>query len=121
VRQPALLHSVRVCGRPTLRALHCADCASDRDRCSMSFSRDVELLTHHRTQLLPVTAPCIVSIKDSLCRTDEHGVPIKGASGKCERREVVKVPQEEGIPDGMTIDRCAISSLMVSSIFKSWP
>lgn len=70
---------------------------------------------------MPVTAPCIVSMKDCLCRTDEHGVPIKGASGKCERREVVKVPQEEGIPDGMTIDRCAISSLMVSFIFKSWP
>ena len=38
-------------------------------------------------------------------RTDKQGIPIKGESGKCERREVVKVPKEEGIPDGMTIDR----------------
>ena len=39
-------------------------------------------------------------------RTDEQGVPVKGESGKYERREVVKVPKEDGIPDGMTIDRC---------------
>ena len=38
-------------------------------------------------------------------RTDEQGVPIKGESGKYERREVVRVPKEDGIPDGMTIDR----------------
>ena len=80
----------------------------------------VGLLTHHTTQLLPVTASCIVSMKDPLCRTDKQGVPIKGESGKYERREVVKVPQEEGIPDGMTIDRCAISCLMVSSSSESW-
>lgn len=67
-----------------------------------------------------MTASCIASMKDPLCRTDKQGVPIKGESGKYERREVVKVPQEEGIPDGITIDRCAISCLMVSSTSESW-
>ena len=74
----------------------------------------VDLWTHHRTHSLPVTASCIASMKDPQCRTDEQGVPIRGESGKYERREVVKVPQEEGIPDGITIDRCTISCLMVS-------
>ncbi len=55
-------------------------------------------------------------MKNSVCRTDEHGVPVKGESGKYERRKVVKIPKEEGIPDGMTIDRCAITGCMVSSI-----
>ena len=40
-------------------------------------------------------------------RTDDQGVPVKNGSGAYEKREVVKVPQEEGIPDGMTIDRQA--------------
>ena len=38
-------------------------------------------------------------------RTDDQGVPVKTGGGAYEKREVVKVPQEEGIPDGMTIDR----------------
>ncbi|CAL8465500.1 g5036 [Coccomyxa elongata] len=37
--------------------------------------------------------------------TDEAGVPVKGANGKLQARCVVKVPKEDGIPDGMTIDR----------------
>ena len=43
-------------------------------------------------------------------RTDDQGIPVRNSSGKYERREVVKVPQEEGIPDGMTIDRQATCS-----------
>ena len=43
-------------------------------------------------------------------RTDDQGVPVKNGSGAYEKREVVKVPQEEGIPDGMTIDRQVIPS-----------
>ncbi len=39
--------------------------------------------------------------------TDEAGVPVKGANGKLQARCVVKVPKEDGIPDGMTIDRCS--------------
>ncbi|CAK0786567.1 hypothetical protein CVIRNUC_009780 [Coccomyxa viridis] len=38
-------------------------------------------------------------------RTDDRGVPVKSGSGVYEKREIVKVSQEEGIPDGMTIDR----------------
>lgn len=37
--------------------------------------------------------------------TDEAGVPVKGTDGKLIARLVAKVPKEEGIPDGMTIDR----------------
>lgn len=47
-------------------------------------------------------------------RTDEQGIPVKGESGRYERREVVKVPQEEGIPDGMTIDRQVACTLIPS-------
>lgn len=38
--------------------------------------------------------------------TNEAGVPVKGADGKLQGRCIVKVPKEDGIPDGMTIDRC---------------
>ena len=41
-------------------------------------------------------------------RTDDRGAPVKNGSGAYEKREIVKVPQEEGIPDGMTIDRQVI-------------
>ena len=43
-------------------------------------------------------------------RTDDRGVPVKNGNGAYEKREVVQVPQEEGIPDGMTIDRQGIPS-----------
>ncbi len=43
-------------------------------------------------------------------RTDDRGVPVKSGSGVYEKREIVKVSQEEGIPDGMTIDRQGIPS-----------
>lgn len=38
---------------------------------------------------------------------DDAGVPTRDGSGGLSGREVVKVPKSEGIPDGMTIDRCA--------------
>ena len=36
--------------------------------------------------------------------TDEGGVPLEGQPG----RLVVTVPAEDGVPDGMTIDRCEL-------------
>ena len=44
----------------------------------------------------------------SAYETDEAGVPVKGADGRLQGRCLVKVPKEDGIPDGMTIDRCAV-------------
>lgn len=44
----------------------------------------------------------------SAYETDEAGVPVKGVDGRLQGRCLVKVPKEDGIPDGMTIDRCAV-------------
>ena len=53
-------------------------------------------------------------------RTDDRGVPVKNGSGAYEKREVVKVPQEEGIPDGMTIDRQAFHHSSIIHHFCTW-
>lgn len=76
-------------------------CFEDRRRSQAAILKAV--LARHAEAKCP-SVYCAGTV--TAYETDDAGVPVKGSNGKLQARCVVKVPKEDGIPDGMTIDRC---------------